>query len=248
MSAALAHPVLAARREAPRPVRLRVVQVTPGPGRPGGRQREEGRRVRRTAVPAVDGRGERRGLRAPAGPAAGVVLVPLGEVLVPVGRRPVLRVVPGGGAVEVTCERSAGPGAGAVGAPVAMPPRGRARPAGATPRPSAGRSTSGRAVGARRRRASPRSRRALVAVLAVLLAPGGARVATVGEGGSVAAAAVPSAQQVVVVERGQTLWSLARELAPDADPREVVQRLQAANRLETAGLAVGQRLVLPAAR
>jgi hypothetical protein len=248
MSAALAHPVPAARREAPRPVRLRVVEVTPDRGRPEGRQRTEGRRVRRTAVPAVDGRGERGGLRAPAGPEAGVLLVPLGEVLVPVGRRPVLRVVPGGGALEVTCGRSADSGVGTVGAPVALPAWQRARPAGVAPRPAAGRSASGRGVGARRRRGSPRFRRAVVAVLAVLLAAGGARVVTVGEGGPVAAAAVPAAQQVVVVERGQTLWSLARELAPDADPREVVQRLQAANRLETAGLAVGQRLVLPAAR
>jgi hypothetical protein len=246
MSVALAHPAPAARRGEPRPARLCVVEAATGPAQAAGRGRPEGRRAHGAAMPAVDSRRDRGPLRAVAtGPGAEFLLVPLGEVLVPVGRRPVLRVVPGSGAVEVPCGRGSGRGVGAVGSPVPPPARRHARSAGAASRPAAGRRGH---AGARRRRGTPRVRRGVVAVVAVLLAAGGARGVTEGADESVAAAAVPAARQVVVVEQGQTLWSLARELAPDADPREVVQRLRAANRLESAGLAVGQRLVLPPVR
>lgn len=242
MSAALAHPVPTTRRGARRPVRLRVVAAPAGPDPATGGGRAAGRPAR-PAVPPDEARGARGAARATAaGPRAGFLLVPLGEVLVPVGGPPVLRVAPGGEAVGVGRGRVTGRGVGAAGSPV---PSGRRRRTGSAASRRGAACAHGCGPGLRRRRGTPRARRAVVAVLAVFLVAGGARGAIGGGGGSVAAAAVPAAQQVVVVEQGQTLWSLARDLAPEEDPREVVQRLRSANRLESAGLAVGQRLVVP---
>lgn len=47
------------------------------------------------------------------------------------------------------------------------------------------------------------------------------------------------------VHRGDTLWSVARRLAPDRDVRETVADLRALNRLSGATLRVGQQLLLP---
>ncbi|MFC7573277.1 LysM peptidoglycan-binding domain-containing protein [Klenkia terrae] len=49
----------------------------------------------------------------------------------------------------------------------------------------------------------------------------------------------------VVVHSGDTLWSIAEAVAPDTDPRVVVDAIQEANGLSGAGLVPGQVLVLP---
>ncbi len=49
----------------------------------------------------------------------------------------------------------------------------------------------------------------------------------------------------VVVQPGQSLWSLARQLDPAADPREVVARLRDMNALSSDRLAAGQTLLVP---
>lgn len=49
-----------------------------------------------------------------------------------------------------------------------------------------------------------------------------------------------------VVQPGETLWQLARQAASDEDPREVVDRLIEANRLDGGHIIPGQQLVLPA--
>jgi Tfp pilus assembly protein FimV len=53
---------------------------------------------------------------------------------------------------------------------------------------------------------------------------------------------VPVAGQQYVVQPGDTLWSIASEIAPDADPRAVVDALRAAN--GGPELEVGSRLIL----
>jgi hypothetical protein len=50
------------------------------------------------------------------------------------------------------------------------------------------------------------------------------------------------ANQEYIVQPGDTLWSIATEIAPDRDPREVVDALRAAN--GGPELEVGDRLVL----
>jgi LysM repeat protein len=69
-------------------------------------------------------------------------------------------------------------------------------------------------------------------------------------GRSVSQAAPPSAQpaaHVVTVEQGDSLWTLARRVAPDHDPRDVVAQIRDLNDLSSSGLVPGQQLVLPVA-
>lgn len=49
-----------------------------------------------------------------------------------------------------------------------------------------------------------------------------------------------------VVERGDTLWSIAVCRAPGADPRPVVQAIADANQVDAGSLVPGQVLVIPA--
>jgi nucleoid-associated protein YgaU len=75
------------------------------------------------------------------------------------------------------------------------------------------------------------------AAVALLVAPGLAR----GEGPE-----RPAATVTYTVEPGDTLWSIARRVAPGRDPRPVVDRLIEANHLQ-GSLQAGQQLtvVLP---
>ncbi len=49
----------------------------------------------------------------------------------------------------------------------------------------------------------------------------------------------------VVVDEGDTLWSIARAVAPEEDPRAVVYEISEVNDLDGAGLVPGQVLQLP---
>lgn len=97
------------------------------------------------------------------------------------------------------------------------------------------------------RRALYRRRRlAAVAVLVlttavVLLLASTVLARSAGGGTPVPAAGTPS--EVHVVQPGDTLWSIARDLEPNADVRLTVDRLVDLN--GGAPLTVGQRLVLP---
>lgn len=53
------------------------------------------------------------------------------------------------------------------------------------------------------------------------------------------------ATAVVVVQPGDSLWSIAKELAPKADPRETVMRLRELNGLGNAVVVPGQSIVVP---
>lgn len=56
---------------------------------------------------------------------------------------------------------------------------------------------------------------------------------------------VPAAASSVTVESGDTLWSLAQRLDPEADPREVIAAIMTLNGLDTPTLQPGQVLLLP---
>lgn len=49
----------------------------------------------------------------------------------------------------------------------------------------------------------------------------------------------------VTVQGGETLWQLAGDVAPKADPREVVADIVSLNQLATSDLQAGQRLAIP---
>jgi Tfp pilus assembly protein FimV len=50
-----------------------------------------------------------------------------------------------------------------------------------------------------------------------------------------------------VVREGDTLWTIARRLAPGSDPRPIVDVLSAANGLDAGRIVPGQTLVVPLA-
>ena len=56
---------------------------------------------------------------------------------------------------------------------------------------------------------------------------------------------VPAHASSVVVQPGDSLWTIAVRAVPGADPRDVVGELRSINHLSSADLAVGQRLQLP---
>ncbi len=67
-----------------------------------------------------------------------------------------------------------------------------------------------------------------------------------GRAESMSEAQQPSAMQTVVVEPGQTLWDIATDVAPDRDPRDVIDDIVDLNALSDAGSVVaGQSLYLP---
>ena len=52
---------------------------------------------------------------------------------------------------------------------------------------------------------------------------------------------------VVVVQPGETLWQIAREVAPQADPRETVALIRSLNGLDDSSIEAGQSIVVPMA-
>ncbi len=67
-------------------------------------------------------------------------------------------------------------------------------------------------------------------------------------GGGATATSVSSSAVVVstvTVESGQSLWSLAMTIAPDASTADVVADLMAINELDSASVRPGQQLIVP---
>jgi hypothetical protein len=55
-----------------------------------------------------------------------------------------------------------------------------------------------------------------------------------------------SPTRTVVVQPGQTLWSIAREIAPSADRRDTIARIVRLNALPSTDVVAGTRLAVPA--
>jgi len=64
--------------------------------------------------------------------------------------------------------------------------------------------------------------------------------------GAAPAGTAPASFEYVTVQPGQSLWELASELAPGADPRDVIQEIKALNALDSSAVNPGQRLAIPA--
>ena len=72
-----------------------------------------------------------------------------------------------------------------------------------------------------------------------------ASLSVFGRGVGTAEAADPAAARVVVVQPGETLWSIARDLDPSADPRSVIEALKSVNHLKGQVVLPGQALTVP---
>lgn len=98
-----------------------------------------------------------------------------------------------------------------------------------------------------RLRLTVRGRRVLAVVssLPAVIAVG---VVMFSGGGAVASADSPPADRTfhtVTVFPGDTLWSIAEEVAPDADPRDVVDAVMRLNAMSSARLDIGQTVAVP---
>jgi hypothetical protein len=100
-----------------------------------------------------------------------------------------------------------------------------------------------------RLRLTKRGRRALATLAAV---PAIVALTFAVIGGSTAALASlehgPSTAhfETVTVQTGDSLWSIAQEVAPHADPRDVVDAIVRLNVLESVTVSAGERLAIPA--
>ena len=99
---------------------------------------------------------------------------------------------------------------------------------------------------ATRLRLTTRGRRELLALAALPLAVGLAFAALSGGSAYAGGEEVVTSFETVTVMPGDTLWSIAEEIAPAADPREVVDALQRLNLLEGGALMIGDELAIPA--
>lgn len=130
---------------------------------------------------------------------------------------------------------------------------GARRGAGRVARPSARLITSARRpaqlapVGGGAERLQPRplrlTRRGIVAIALAVAVVGGLLllVAHLSAGSAAAPTAIPPGA-VVTVQPGDTLWSIAGQVAPHRDPRAVVEQIRESNHLTSVSLIPGQTL------
>jgi len=81
---------------------------------------------------------------------------------------------------------------------------------------------------------------ALIALAIAMAMGSGAALASL-DGGAPA-----GAFESVVVSAGDTLWSIAEDVAPGHDPRDVVDQIARLNALNGVSVQVGQELAIPA--
>lgn len=117
------------------------------------------------------------------------------------------------------------------------------------PRSTQPRSTRPRARGSRptqpRLRLTRRGRVVFAAVVALPLAVLGL-VFGLGAGGAVATRDTATGSLTwVEVDSGQSLWSLAADIAPGEDPREFAAQVAAFNQLDSTVIQPGQELAIP---
>jgi hypothetical protein len=100
-----------------------------------------------------------------------------------------------------------------------------------------------------RLRLTTRGRRVLAAV-AALPAVVALGVGILSGGGALAsgeAGASSGSFDTVTVMPGESLWSIAQDIAPDSDPRDVIDEIVRLNALSSSAVDAGQSLAIPAA-
>lgn len=99
-------------------------------------------------------------------------------------------------------------------------------------------------VARKRARLTRRGQLVLIALSAVVaLAVAGLLMSRTG--GTATEPSEPVGQRSIVVQPGQTLWSIAKDVAPGRDIREVIYEIRRINGLDSAMVRSGQTLELP---
>jgi len=100
---------------------------------------------------------------------------------------------------------------------------------------------------ATRLRLTVRGRRVLASIAALPVVAGIAFAAISGGSAMASGRDVPAASfETVTVMPGDTLWSIAGEIAPSADPRDVIGDISRLNMLDGQSLQIGDELAIPA--
>lgn len=81
----------------------------------------------------------------------------------------------------------------------------------------------------------------VVVALALAVVGGGAALASNESGASA------GTFTEITVMSGETLWSIAEDVAPGSDPRDVVAEIARLNALENGSVTAGQRIAIPTA-
>ena len=108
------------------------------------------------------------------------------------------------------------------------------------------------AFGARpsgRPRLTSRGRTVVRALLLVIFLAGAVLALSFGHGATSQAAVTAGSQpatRTVVVEPGESLWSIALQVAPNSDPRETIARIAVLNDLSSSVVPAGKALIVPA--
>lgn len=87
----------------------------------------------------------------------------------------------------------------------------------------------------------------LVALVAVLFAAFSLGRANTQAASTADGTPAPVVHEQITVQAGESLWTVARRVAPKNDPREVMAVIKRLNDLEGSQLQVGQQLLLPKA-
>jgi LysM repeat protein len=92
------------------------------------------------------------------------------------------------------------------------------------------------------------TRRGRLVILAMLLVVGAVVSLAITSSGAASSTAQAIPVQYVTVAPGDTLWSIAGEVAPDADRRDTVAQIIERNALPGSSVEAGQRLAVPVSR
>lgn len=101
-------------------------------------------------------------------------------------------------------------------------------------------------VGRTRLRLTQRGRRVVTFLIAAPLSVGIGFAALGGSSALASLETAPTEFETVSVAYGDNLWSIAEDVAPSSDPREVIYEIKQLNALSTSELFPGQELAIPA--
>jgi LysM repeat protein len=97
-----------------------------------------------------------------------------------------------------------------------------------------------------RLRLTARGRRVVAFLVALPIVVALSVAAVLGGGAAIASGSAGTVEfDYVTVQAGQSLWSIAEDIAPASDPRDVIAEIRSLNQLSTSSVQPGQRIAIP---